>query len=47
MIKPLCVVYFRTFKQNCPAGIKLEDCQSLIVTGINLHHNHAIGQVSK
>ena len=39
------VAYHRTFKQNCPAGIKLgltEDCQSLIVTD----NNHVTGKVN-
>ena len=43
----LCYKY-RTIKQDCPATIKLclsEDYQKLVVSHVDLNHNHAVGKV--
>ena len=36
------------YKQDCPATVKLclsEDCQKLVVSHVNLDHNHAVEKI--
>ena len=42
------VIKYRAMKQGCPATIKFclsEDYQKLVVSYVNLDHNHAVGKV--
>ena len=42
------IMLYSTFKRCCPAGIKLgltDDCQKLVVTEVQLEHNHATSKV--
>ena len=52
---PVCVIIimipyiYRTFKQDCEAKIKLclsKDYQKLVVSEVNLEHNHIVDKVS-
>ena len=42
------VIKYRTMKQGCPATIKFclsQDYQKLVVSYVNLDHNHTVGKV--